>query len=76
MSHLHLEIFLHLSFRKGQQIFAFYLVLIEVFLAVPEFYEIQKVEHLFDSPFLQIFRNALQFSNLTKPIIFQQKHDV
>lgn len=76
MSHLHFEIFLHLSFCKCQQIFAFYLILIEIFLAVPEFYEIQEVEHLFDSPFLQILRNALQFTNLAKSIIFQQKHDL
>lgn len=74
MPHLHLEIFLHLSLGKCQQILTFYLILIEIFLAIPKFYKIQEIEHLFDGPFLQILRNTLQFSDLAKPIILQQKH--
>ena len=40
MPHLHLEIVLHLSFGKSEQVFALYLVLVEMLLAIPEFYEI------------------------------------
>ena len=76
MPHLHLEIVLHLSFGKSEQVFALYLVLVEMLLAIPEFYEIQKVQHLFDSPFLQVLGYAFQFRNLGEPIILQQKHHI
>lgn len=64
ISHLHMQIFLQLGFSEGDQIFTLDPIVVECSSVLTHIDHLQKIHHLLDVPFLDVFLNKLKPSDL------------